>query len=91
MITLLQKNDGLTEKEAEAKMYAEIEKAEADYLHAAHAVLNHPELGRNPDVRRFVLGIPYGMGGNVSDIVFNNSFLFFDEHGVTRRRGGLKS
>lgn len=66
ILTLLQRNDGLTPAEAEAKIRREIKKSEDDYKVAAREVLNHPVLGKNKAIRKLVLNIPYGMGGNVS-------------------------
>ncbi|KAF8957852.1 isoprenoid synthase domain-containing protein [Flammula alnicola] len=64
ILTLLQRNDGLTPAEAEAKLRREIKKAETDYAVAAREVLDHPVLGKNEGIRKLVLNIPYGMGGN---------------------------
>lgn len=65
VLTLLQRNEGLTFAEAEAKVRAEIARAESDYLAAARAVFEHPDLGQRDDIRRMVLNILYGMGGNL--------------------------
>ena len=66
IITLLQRNDGLTPVEAEAKIRREIKKAEDNYVAAAREVFDDPVLGKNERIRKLVLNIPYGMGGNVS-------------------------
>ena len=66
IITLLQRNDGLTPAEAEARIRKEIKKAEDNYVAAAREVLDDPVLGKNERIRKLVLNIPYGMGGNVS-------------------------
>ncbi|KAK7033695.1 hypothetical protein VNI00_012695 [Paramarasmius palmivorus] len=64
MLTLLQRNDGLTAEQAETKIRLEIRKSELEYRKAALAVLDDPVLGKKEDVRKLVLNIPYGMGGN---------------------------
>jgi len=66
ILTLLQRNDGLTPAEAEAKIRREIKKAEDSYVAAAREILDDPVLGKNERIRKLVLNIPYGMGGNVS-------------------------
>lgn len=65
VLTLLHRNDGLTADQADRKIRNEIKAAEHNYILAAKAVLDDPELGKNDDVRRLVLNIPYGMGGNL--------------------------
>ena len=65
ILTLLQRNDGLTPAEAEAKLRKEIKKAEDSYVAAAREVLGDPVLGKNERICKLVLNIPYGMGGNV--------------------------
>ncbi|KAI3607600.1 hypothetical protein WG66_004627 [Moniliophthora roreri] len=64
ILTLLQRNDGLTAEEAETKLRLEIRKSELEYRKAALAVLDDPVLGKKEDIRKLVLNIPYGMGGN---------------------------
>jgi hypothetical protein len=66
ILTLLQRNDGLTPAEAEAKIRKEIKKAEDNYVAAAREVFDDPMLGKNERIRKLALNIPYGMGGNVS-------------------------
>jgi hypothetical protein len=51
-------------EQAKAKIYSEIQKAEDDYVRAAREVLEDPVLGKSENVKKMVLQIPYGMGGN---------------------------
>ena len=66
ILTLLQRNDRLIPAEAEEKIRKEIKQAEDNYVAAAREFFNDPVLGQNEKIRKLVLNIPYGMGGNVS-------------------------
>ncbi|KAF9455457.1 isoprenoid synthase domain-containing protein [Collybia nuda] len=64
IIRILQEHEGLGYKEALQVVEAKITEKEHAFISAGLAVLNDPELGNDPEVRRWIECLPYCMGGN---------------------------
>ena len=55
-----------------------IHQKEQDFIPAGMAVLDHPDLGQDPEVRRWIACLPYCMGGNKAwsqEVIHMLSFL----------------
>ena len=66
VVRILQQFDGMTYPQALAKTAEIIRQKERDYIVAGMAVLNDPELGKDPEVQRWIASMPYCMGGNLA-------------------------
>ena len=66
ILRLLQDYEGITYEEAKVIAEKKIKQKEQDYIPAGMAVLNHPELGKDPEVCRWIASLPYCMGGNLA-------------------------
>lgn len=64
IIRILMDHENLTYEQAKDVVEKKILQKEQDYIPAGMAVLNHPELGKDPEVRRWIASMPYCMGGN---------------------------
>lgn len=64
IIRILQDHEGLTYEQAKIVIEKKIRQKEQDFIPAGMAVLNDPELGSDPEVRRWIANLPYCMGGN---------------------------
>lgn len=66
ILRLLQDYEGWTYEEATVVVGRKVRQKEQDYIPARMAVLNHPELGKDPEVCRWIANLPYCMGGNIA-------------------------
>jgi hypothetical protein len=64
ILGLLQDFEGLTYEEAKVVVENKIRQKEDVFISAGMAVLNDPELGKDPEVHRWIACLPYCMGGN---------------------------
>ena len=64
IIRILMDHEKLTYEEAKGVIEKKIRQKEADFIPAGLAVLNDPELGKDPEVHRWIASLPYCMGGN---------------------------
>ncbi|KAF8516476.1 terpenoid synthase [Gautieria morchelliformis] len=64
ILRLLQDSEGLTYEEAKLVVEKKIRQKEDAFIPAGMAVLNDPELGKDPEVRRWIACLPYCIGGN---------------------------
>ncbi|KIM35562.1 hypothetical protein M413DRAFT_32419 [Hebeloma cylindrosporum] len=64
IIRILQDHEGLSYEQAQKVIENKIRQKERDFIPAGMAVLEHPELGKDPEVRRWIACLPYCMGGN---------------------------
>ncbi|CAL1709886.1 unnamed protein product [Somion occarium] len=64
VIRMLQDFEGLTYEQAKDTVIKKIRQKEQDFIPAGVAVLNDPELGKDPEVHRWIASLPYCMGGN---------------------------
>ena len=64
IIRILQDHDGLTYEQAMDVVKRKIRQKEQDFIPAGLAVLEHLELGQDPEVHRWIACLPYCMGGN---------------------------
>ncbi|KAF8507401.1 terpenoid synthase [Gautieria morchelliformis] len=64
ILRLLQDFEDLTYEEAKVVLENKIRQKEDAFIPAGMAVLNDPELGKDPEVRRWIACMPYIMGGN---------------------------
>ncbi|THG97347.1 hypothetical protein EW026_g4628 [Hermanssonia centrifuga] len=66
VIRILQDHEGLTYTQAIDVIKQKIRQKEQDFISAGIAVLQHPELGKDPEVYRWIASLPYCMGGNIA-------------------------
>ena len=66
IIRILQDHDGMTYEQAMDVVKRKIRQKEQDFIPAGLAVLQHPELGQDPEVHRWIASLPYCMGGNLA-------------------------
>lgn len=66
IIRILQDHEGLTYEQAIDVVKKKIRQKEQDFIPAGVAVLAHHELGKNPDMHRWIACMPYCMGGNLA-------------------------
>ena len=64
IIRILMDHENLTYQEAKVVIEKKIRQKEQDYIAAGMAVLNDPELGKDPEVYRWIANLQYCMGGN---------------------------
>lgn len=64
IIRILMEHEQLTYQEAKVVIEKKIRQKEQDYIAAGMAVLNDPELGKEPEVHRWIANLQYCMGGN---------------------------
>ena len=64
VLRMLQDFEGLTYEQAKETVTKKIRQKEQDFIPAGLAVLNDPELGKDPEVHRWIANLPYCMGGN---------------------------
>ncbi|KAK7683855.1 hypothetical protein QCA50_013233 [Cerrena zonata] len=64
VLRMLQDFEGLTYEQAKDTVTKKIRQKEQDFIPAGLAVLNDPELGKDPEVHRWIANLPYCMGGN---------------------------
>jgi hypothetical protein len=66
ILRILQEQDGLTYSEAAELNKKKIRQKELDFIPAGVAVLDDPQLGQDPEVRRWIACLPYCMSGNLA-------------------------
>ncbi|KAJ3558602.1 hypothetical protein NM688_g821 [Phlebia brevispora] len=66
IIRILQEHEGFTYDQAVDVVKRKIRQKEQDFIPAGLAVLEHPDLSRDPEVHRWVACLPYCMGGNLA-------------------------
>ena len=64
VIRILQDHEGLSYELAKKVVEDKIRQKEQDFIPAGMAVLHHPDLGKDPEVWRWIACLPYCMGGN---------------------------
>jgi hypothetical protein len=64
IIRMLMDHEGLDYNEALKVVINKIRQKEQDFIPAGLAVINHPKLGQNSEVHRWIASLPYVMGGN---------------------------
>jgi hypothetical protein len=64
VLRILQDHENLSYEAAKKVVEDKIREKERDFIPAGMAVLNHPDLGKDPEVRRWIACLPYCMGGN---------------------------
>lgn len=64
IIRILMDHEHLTYEEAKSTVEKKIRQKEQDFIPAGMAVLNDPELGKDPEVYRWICNLQYCMGGN---------------------------
>ncbi|TFK64027.1 terpenoid synthase [Pluteus cervinus] len=79
IIRILMEHENFTYQEASEVIEQKILQKEQDFIKAGMDVLKDPELGKDPEIRRWIANLPYCMGGNkawsqeVSDMKFLNT------------------
>lgn len=63
IFTVLRNQCQLTYSQARISLEHKMKERERDFVAAGLAVYNDPILGSNPEVRRWIACLPYGMGG----------------------------
>ena len=63
---LLQQGEGMTYEQAKDTIIKKIRQKENDFILAGLAVLNHPELGKDANVRYWISFLPYMAGGHIA-------------------------
>ena len=63
---LLQQWEGITYEQAKDAIINKIRQKESDFIPAGLAVLDHLELGKDANVRYWILFLPYIAGGNIA-------------------------
>ncbi|THU86527.1 terpenoid synthase, partial [Dendrothele bispora CBS 962.96] len=66
IIRILMDHENLTYAEAKVVIEKKIRQKEQDFIGAGMAVLNDPELGKDPEVYRWISNLQYCMGGNLA-------------------------
>ena len=66
IIRILQDHEGLTYEQAIDVVKKKIRQKEQEFIPAGIAVLEHPMLGRDPEMHRWIACLPYCMGGNLA-------------------------
>ena len=66
IIRILQDHEGLTYEQAVDIVKRKIRQKEQDFIPAGLAVIQHPDLGQDPEVHRWIASLPYCMGGNLA-------------------------
>lgn len=64
IIRILMDHEGLDYIQASKVVVNKIRQKEQDFIQAGLNVINHPVLGKNPEVHRWIASLPYVMGGN---------------------------
>ena len=65
ILRILQDLQGLNYDQARVAVVDKIHQKEQDFISAGTAVINHSELGGDPQVCQWISCLPYVMGGNV--------------------------
>lgn len=61
--TILSNQFSFTYSQARAALKGKMKERERDFVAAGQAVYDDPILGSDPEVRRWIACLPYGMGG----------------------------
>lgn len=66
IIRILMDHEHISYEEAKLVIEKKIKQKEDDYITVGKEILNHPELGKDPEVYRWIASLPYCMGGNIA-------------------------
>lgn len=66
IIRILMDHEHLSYEEAKTVIEKKIRQKEQDFIGAGMAVLNDPELGKDPEIYRWIANLQYCMGGNLA-------------------------